>query len=84
MRDTDFCICENKGTAKGLCFNFSDNTIQHVLKSEISSDWPSSDKFVLNLVVNSERHFPPIKVHIGGALFKLLYHLQFKQRKLTY
>ena len=51
MRKTDFCLCENKGADQlrsnceadqRLCFRYTDSIISLLLKSEISSFWPSS------------------------------------------
>ena len=51
MRKPTFCICENKdadhprGNCEAdqrLCFRYTDSTIPLLLKSEISSLWPSS------------------------------------------
>ena len=51
MRKPDFCLCENKGADQlrtnceadqRLCFRYRDGTIPLLLKSEISSFYPSS------------------------------------------
>ena len=51
MRKLDFCLCEHKGkdqlcsncTAdQRLCFHYTDSTISHLPKSEISCLYPSS------------------------------------------
>ena len=51
MRKPAFCICENKDADQlrgnreadqRLCFRYTDSTIPLLLKSEISSPWPSS------------------------------------------
>ena len=51
MKKTAFCICENKdtnqllghhGADQGLCFRYIESTIPLLLKSEISSLYPSS------------------------------------------
>ena len=52
MRKPDFCLCENKGADQirsnceadqRLCFPYTDSTIPLLLKSEISSVYPSSE-----------------------------------------
>ena len=51
MRKPDFCVCENKDADQlrgdreadqRLCFRYTDSTIPLLLKSEISSLYPSS------------------------------------------
>ena len=51
MRKPDICLCENKGADQlrsnceadqRLCFRYTDSTIPLLLKSEISSFYPSS------------------------------------------
>ena len=51
MRKPEFCLCENKGADQlrsnceadqRLCFCYTDNTVPVLLKSEISSLYPSS------------------------------------------
>ena len=51
MRKPDFCLCVNKGADQlrsnceadqRLCFRYTDSTIPPLLKSQISSFYPSS------------------------------------------
>ena len=58
MRKLDFCLCENKGADQlrsnceadqHLCFRYMDSTIPLLLKSEISSFYPSCVAVQANL-----------------------------------
>ena len=73
MRETDFCLCENKGVDQlcsnctadqRLCFHYTESTIPLLSRSGISSLKPTSVLVCSSLVGNHEDCFFRFAAHI--------------------